>query len=86
MCCGYLVYLLNKLVIGDDSAVSASLLCKSTELNSYFAGQLIIFCVIPFINQLSSCLKSTASTVEMADQLTEEQIAEFKEAFSLFGQ
>jgi hypothetical protein len=33
--------------------------------------------------ELSSCLPKTTTTT-MADQLTEEQIAEFKEAFSLF--
>lgn len=32
----------------------------------------------------SPVVHTSATEVEMADQLTEEQIAEFKEAFSLF--
>ncbi|MXQ83568.1 hypothetical protein E5288_WYG014571 [Bos mutus] len=33
---------------------------------------------------LCDCVPETGSARSMADQLTEEQIAEFKEAFSLF--
>ena len=46
--------------------------------------------ILPFTPYLSTELlplftnKLSSTTLTMADQLTEEQIAEFKEAFSLF--
>ena len=64
---------------GWSVAYTSESLFKVHFLPFIFCGSLILFIHVPFLPSFQQNFNTN-----MADQLTEEQIAEFKEAFSLF--